>query len=394
MIGISKLYLGTVEASDPLRYGRLSSKLPSHMLQFSKDKKPVVVWNVTSRCNLKCEHCYAAVSGPQPELSTGQARAVLDDLATFGCPVVLFSGGEPFVRPDLLELAEYAVSKGLRVVFSTNGTLITGEKAAAIKRIGASYVGISLDGREAVHDAFRRTPGAYQGALRAIRICRDAGIKVGLRVTITRDNVQEIPAIFDLMEAERVPRLCLYHLVYCGRGAEIAARDLNAEERRRTVDLIIDRTVRLHNLGFQTEVLTVDNHCDGPYLYLRMKREGNPRAEDALRLLRMNGGNSTGLGIGCISWDGTVYPDQFWRNKPLGNVLEKPFSEIWGAPPVDSLLAQLRDRKTRLRGRCAHCRFLDICNGNFRARSEAATGSLWEPDPTCYLTDEEIAAPF
>ena len=288
-------------------------------------------------------------------------------------------------------MAEYAVSKGLRVVFSTNGTLITEEKAAAIKRIGASYVGISLDGREAAHDLFRRTPGAYKAALRAIRICRDTGIKVGLRVTITRDNVQEIPAIFDLMEAERVPRLCLYHLVYCGRGAEIAAQDLNVEERRRTVDLIIDRTARLHGLGFQTEVLTVDNHCDGPYLYLRMKREGNPRAEDALRLLRMNGGNSTGLGIGCISWDGTVYPDQFWRNKPLGNVLEKPFSEIWGNPPADSLLAQLRNRKPRLRGRCAHCRFLDICNGNFRARSEAATGSLWEPDPTCYLTDEEIA---
>ncbi|MBP5510989.1 MAG: radical SAM protein [Kiritimatiellae bacterium] len=391
MIGISKLYLGTVEASDPLRYGRLSNKLPSHMLQFSKDKKPVVVWNVTSRCNLKCEHCYAAVSGPQPELSTEQACTVLDDLAAFGCPVVLFSGGEPFARADLPELAEYAVSKGLRVVFSTNGTLITEEKAAAIKRIGASYVGISLDGREAAHDLFRRTPGAYKAALRAIRICRDTGIKVGLRVTITRDNVQEIPAIFDLMEAERVPRLCLYHLVYCGRGAEIAAQDLNVEERRRTVDLIIDRTARLHGLGFQTEVLTVDNHCDGPYLYLRMKREGNPRAEDALRLLRMNGGNSTGLGIGCISWDGTVYPDQFWRNKPLGNVLEKPFSEIWGNPPADSLLAQLRNRKPRLRGRCAHCRFLDICNGNFRARSEAATGSLWEPDPTCYLTDEEIA---
>lgn len=391
MIGISKLYLGTVEASDPLRYGRLSGRLPSHLLQFSKDKKPVVVWNVTARCNLTCEHCYAAVSGPQPELSTEQARGVLDDLAAFGCPVVLFSGGEPFVRADLLELAEYAVSKGLRVVFSTNGTLITEEKAAAIKRIGASYVGISLDGREAVHDRFRRTPGAYQAALRGIRICRDAGIKVGLRVTITRDNVQEIPAIFDLMEAERVPRLCLYHLVYCGRGAEIAAQDLNTEERRRTVDLIIDRTARLHELGFKTEVLTVDNHCDGPYLYLRMKREGNPRAEDALRLLRMNGGNSTGLGIGCISWDGTVYPDQFWRNKPLGNVLEKPFSEIWANPPEDSLLARLRDRKPRLRGRCATCRFLDICNGNFRARSEAATGSLWEPDPTCYLSEAEIS---
>ncbi|MBQ7188788.1 MAG: radical SAM protein [Kiritimatiellae bacterium] len=390
MIGISKLYLGTVEVSDPLRYGRASGKLPSHLLQFSKDKKPVVVWNVTSRCNLKCEHCYAAVPKVQPELTAEQAFAVLDDLAGFGVPVVLFSGGEPFTRPDILDLARYAASKKLRVVFSTNGTLITREVAEEIQKIGVSYVGISIDGGQAVHDRFRRMEGAFQAALNGIRNCRDAGIKIGLRVTITRDNVQEIPAVFDLMETEKVPRLCLYHLVYCGRGAEIADHDLTPEERRATVDLIIDRTKRLHDLGFQTEVLTVDNHCDGPYLYLRMLREANPRAGDVLSLLQMNGGNSTGLGIGCISWDGTVYPDQFWRNKPQGNVLEKPFSEIWGKPPEDSLLWQLRHRKERITGRCANCRFHSVCNGNFRARAEAATGDIWASDPTCYLTDEEI----
>jgi len=391
MIGISKLYLNKVEVSDPLRYGRQSAALPSHLLQFSEDKKPVVVWNVTSRCNLACTHCYASVGqNCGDDLNTQEAQAVIDDLAAFGAPVVLFSGGEPFVRPDILTLSRHAVAKKLRVVFSTNGTLIDKRLADEIKSVGVSYVGISIDGTEQVHDRFRACDGAFRKAIEGIRNCREAGVKVGLRVTMTRDNVGEIPAIFDLMEQERIPRICLYHLVYSGRGADLAAHDLSAEQRRATLDLIIDRTKLLHERGFPAEVLTVDNHCDGPYLYLRMVRERNPLADDVLTLLRMNGGNSTGLGIGCISWDGTVYPDQFWRNRPVGNVREKPFSAIWGKPEPGTLLAEIRQRKQRVTGRCATCRFLDVCGGNFRARAEAATGNLWGVDPACYLTDDEI----
>ena len=391
MIGISKLYLGKVEVSDPLRYGRKSSQLPSHLLQFSEDKKPVVVWNVTSRCNLSCTHCYAATDGLTGDLSTHEALAVIDDLAEFGCPVLLFSGGEPFTRPDILQLARHAAGKGLRVVFSTNGTLIDAPLAAEIKAIGVSYVGISIDGSEKTHDLFRACPGAFQRSLEGIRHCRDAGVKVGLRVTMTKDNVGDIAAIFDLMEAERIPRICLYHLVYCGRGAELASQDLSPDQRRAALDLIIARTARLHERGFPVEVLTVDNHCDGPYLYLRMTAEKNPRAEDVMTLLRMNGGNSTGNGIGCISWDGTVYPDQFWRNKPVGNVRSQRFSQIWGHPEPGSLLALLRQKKNHVTGRCVTCRFLDVCGGNFRARAEAATGDIWGVDPACYLTDDEIA---
>jgi len=393
MVGISKLYLGTVEVSDPLRYGRKSARLPSHLLQFSEDKKPVVVWNVTSRCNLSCTHCYASASAAGDELSTDEALALIDDLAAFGAPVLLLSGGEPLVRPDILTLARHAAGKGLRVVFSTNGTCIDARLAAEFKAIGLSYAGISIDGMEAVHDRFRACPGAFQRSLAGIRHCRDAGVKVGLRVTMTQDNVGEIPAIFDLMEAERIPRICLYHLVYCGRGADIAGHDLAAEQRRAVLDLIIERTAQLHARGFPVEVLTVDNHCDGPYLYLRMLRERHPLAENVMSLLRMNGGNSTGHGLACIGWDGTVYPDQFWRNKPVGNVREKKFSEIWGRPEPGSLLALLREKKKHVTGRCVTCRFLDVCGGNFRARAEAATGDLWGVDPACYLTDDEIAQP-
>ena len=391
MIGISKLYMGQAEASDPLRYGRLSANLPSHLLQFSRDKKPIVVWNITQRCNLKCKHCYAAGEPDvSKELTTEECRRAIDGFADFGCPVVLFSGGEPFSRPDLLDLAAYAREKGRRVVFSTNGTLITPAIAERIKAIGASYVGISIDGVRETHDAFRGVPGAYDRSLAAIRACRDAGVKVGLRVTLTRDNVREIPAIFRLMREERIPRICLYHLVYSGRGANLRANDLSHEETRAAVDRIIDEMKAAFDAGSPLEVLTVDNHADAPYLWLRMVREGNPRADDVLRLLRMNGGNSSGNGLSCVSWDGTVYPDQFWRDKPLGNVRERPFGEIWGNPPEGSFLAQLREKPLHVQGRCRDCRFLSICGGNFRARGEAATGDIWGEDPACYLTDEEI----
>lgn len=394
MIGISKLYMGQAEAADPLRYGRRSAHLPSHLLQFSVDKKPIVVWNITQRCNLKCKHCYAAgIADTSQELTHEEALRAIDGFAAFGCPVLLFSGGEPFIREDILDLAAYARQKGLRVVFSTNGTCITESIAKRIAEIGVSYVGISIDGVRETHDAFRGVPGAYDRSLAAIRYCREAGVKVGLRVTLTRANAKEIPAIFKLMREECIPRICLYHLVYTGRGAEIKADDLTHEESRAAVDCIINETKASFEAGHPLEVLTVDNHCDAPYLWMRMVKEGAPNADEVWKLLQMNGGNSSGNGLSCVSWDGTVYPDQFWRDKPLGNVKEKPFGEIWGNPPAGSLLDQLRHKPDYVTGRCKTCRFLNICGGNFRARAEAATGELWGEDPACYLTDEEITGP-
>jgi 12,18-didecarboxysiroheme deacetylase len=392
MIGISKLYCGTVEPSDALRYGRESSRMPSHLLQFSKDKRPVVVWNITRRCNLKCVHCYAQADDREfsDELTTDQGRALLDDLAQFGVPVILFSGGEPLVRRDLPELAAYAVEKGMRAVISTNGTLITPKTARNLKDIGLSYVGISIDGMQDVNDRFRGVKGAFNAALAGIENCQDAGIKVGLRFTINKFNVGEIPAIFDLLEEMDIPRVCFYHLVYAGRGSELVNEDLCHAETRKAVDLIIDRTRRLHEKGKPKEVLTVDNHSDGPYLYLRLLKENPERAREVLELLKMNEGNNTGRGIGCVSWDGNVHADQFWRHYSFGNVKDRPFSEIW-TDTSDPLMQRLKDKKKYVKGRCAACRWLDICGGNFRVRAEAVTGDVWAPDPACYLSDEEIA---
>ena len=393
MIGISKLYCGTVEPSDVLRYGAAGARLPSHLLQFSADKKPVVVWNATRRCNLRCVHCYSQSENRAypDELTTDEALVMLGDLARLGVPVVLFSGGEPMLRTDLLPLLEAAAALGMRTVLSTNGTLITERAAARLRGTSLSYVGVSLDGLRETNDAFRGVAGAFEAALRGIRHCREAGIKVGLRFTITRRNVREVDSLFDLVAAEQIPRICFYHLVYAGRGAALAAEDLDHAATRQVVDRIIDRTADLHRAGRPVEVLTVDNHADGPYLAMRMLREKHPRAASVLELLRMNRGNSSGLGIACISWDGAVHPDQFWRHATLGHVRERPFSEIW-TDPANPLLAKLRDKRPHLKGRCATCRFLDVCGGNFRVRAEAATGDLWAPDPACYLTDEEIAA--
>ena len=391
MIGISKLFCGTIEPSDALRYGRRSDRLPSHLLQFSQDKKPVVVWNMTRQCNLKCRHCYAQALSKKTtdELTTEEGKALLDDLSSYGAPVILFSGGEPVMRPDLPELAEYAVAKGMRAVISTNGTLITRELAKILKDIGLSYVGISLDGMEAVNDRFRGVSGAFNQALTGIRNCQEAGIKVGLRFTINRMNQDQVSPIFDLLKDEGIPRVCFYHLVYAGRGSQLIHEDLDHLQTRQVVDLIIDRTKELFAAGYEKEVLTVDNHADGPYLYRRLLKEGSSRAPEVLELLKMNEGNNSGRGIGCISWDGEVYADQFWRHYSFGNVLRRPFSEIW-QDTTEPLMGKLKDKKRHVTGRCAGCRWLDICGGNFRVRAEAASGDLWSPDPACYLTDGEI----
>ncbi|MBF0228031.1 MAG: 12,18-didecarboxysiroheme deacetylase [Desulfamplus sp.] len=391
MIGISKLYCSTVEPSDTLRYSRHSGKLPSHLLQFSSDKKPVVVWNMTRRCNLRCVHCYAQSEdiSYDNELNHEQSLSMIDDLAQFGVPVLLFSGGEPLVHPRLAEYAEYAVKKGMRAVISTNGTLITKEKAKILKDIGLSYVGISLDGLEETHDKFRGVKGSFQKALQGIRNCQEAGIKVGLRFTVNKRNVHEIPGIFDLLEEKEIPRACFYHLVYSGRGSAIANEDLSHHETRKALDLIMARTRDLHDRNLPKEILTVDNHADGPYLYLKLLNEDPIRAAEVLELLQMNEGNNSGRGFGCISWNGDVHPDQFWREKILGNVKERPFSEIW-TDATNEFLMKLKDKKSYVKGRCATCKWLAVCGGNFRARAESIKGDPWDHDPACYLTDDEI----
>jgi radical SAM protein with 4Fe4S-binding SPASM domain len=387
MISLTRLLGGPPAEGDRLRYGAAAGRDP-------EARGPVVVWNVTRRCGLACRHCYAAATdAPDPaELSTTEGMALLDDLAVMGCPAVLLSGGEPLDRPDLPELAAHATALGLRTALSTNGVRLDASLAARLKASGLAYAGISVDGKEAAHDRLRGRPGAYRRALAGLRAARAAGLKTGLRHTLTRDTLDQVDHLFDLLEAGEADRLCFYHLVPAGRADSLRVACPSATETRRALDRIFARTQALVARGGRQEVLTVDNHADGPYLVLGLQRRDPARAEVAQALLKTNGGNRSGSGLGCVSWDGTVFADQFWRTRPLGNVRVRPFHDLWRDPSI-RLLTELRSREGRVQGRCAACRFWDLCRGNLRARAEALTGDPWASDPGCYLTDDEIAMP-
>ena len=391
MLGVSRLLNGTVTEADTLRYGRRSDRGPAHLLHYSADKKPVVIWNATRRCNLSCMHCYSdshdrAYPG---ELTTEEGRALLDDLASFGAPTVIFSGGEPLIRPDVFELAQYATDRGLRAVLSTNGTLITEDVARRLRQVGFAYVGVSLDGIGALHDKVRGKKGAYAAALAGLQRCRDQGVRVGLRVTIHRKNVGELPALFDLLETEAIPRCCIYHLAYAGRGDRIRSYDLAPLETRAAIDYVFARTRDFHRRGVDKEILTVDNHADNPYLYLAVRREEPERAEEIYRLLAWNGGNQSGVAVASVNPQGSVHADAFSWHYSFGNVRERPFSAIW-TDTSEPRVAVFKERQGALKGRCRSCRFLDICNGNLRVRAERYFNDFLAPDPACYLTDEEI----
>jgi radical SAM protein with 4Fe4S-binding SPASM domain len=316
---------------------------------------------------------------------------MLSDFAEFGVPVVLLSGGEPLTRIDILDLAVYARSLGLRVTLSTNGTLITPYIAKRIAEIGVGYVGISLDGMEATHDSFRGQAGAFEAAMEGLRSCRAAGVKTGLRLTLTRHTVRDLDGLFEIVDREGIERVCFYHLVPSGRGRFLQDDMLTPRETRAVVETIIQRSDDYVRHGVPIEILTVDNHTDAAYLYLWALREKGPEVAERIRAVaRRSGGNRSGIAIAHVDFRGQVHPDQFWWQAALGNVRLKPFSTIW-SDPSNQLLLDLRDRKGLLKGRCHDCRFLDICNGNFRARAAAQTGDHWAPDPACYLSDEEIA---
>jgi len=391
MLGVSRLLNGTITPGDPQRYGRLTSEVPSHLLHYSLDKKPIVVWNLTRRCNLYCAHCYAdATDKPQPgEMTTAEGKRLIDDLADFGVPVLLLSGGEPLLREDLFELTAYAAGKRIRCVLSTNGTLITPEVARQIKEAGFSYVGVSLDGVGRVHDKIRGKKGAFEEALQGIRRCRDAGIPVGLRFTVHAMNVAELPAVFDLAEEEEIPRVCVYHLAYAGRGDKMRRFDLGPRQTRAAVDYIFQRSHDLHARGIEKDILTVDNHADNAYLYLRVQKEQPQRAEQVYQMLRWNGGNQSGIAVASVDPLGHLHVDQFSWHHSLGDVRRRPFAEIW-SDTSDPVMRVLKDRKPHLKGRCKVCKWLDVCNGNLRVRAERYFGDSLAPDPACYLTDEEI----
>ena len=352
---------------------------------------PVVIWNLIRRCNLTCKHCYS-ISGDVDfpgELSTEDVFEVMDDLKAFGVPVLILSGGEPLLRPDIFEISKRAKDMGFYVGLSSNGTLIDEATADRIAGIGYDYVGISLDGLRETHDRFRRRAGGFDEALGGIRLCRERGIKVGMRFTVTMDNADELPALLDLADDEGVQKFYLSHLVYAGRGNKNRGDDAAREVTRSTMDLMMDRAWKDASTGGNREFVTGNNDADGVY-FLFWVRQHFPEMEDHIRAkLAQWGGNSSGVNVANIDNLGIVHPDTFWWHYPLGNVKERRFSEIW-QDTSDPLMAGLKRHPRRIGGRCGACAYFDICGGNTRVRALQLTGDPWAEDPACYLDDQEI----
>ncbi|MDR2875588.1 MAG: heme d1 biosynthesis radical SAM protein NirJ [Methylobacillus sp.] len=356
-----------------------------------KPPGPVVIWNLIRRCNLTCKHCYSISADKDfaGELSTEEVFAVMDDLKKFRVPVLILSGGEPLLRPDIFDISRRAKQMGFYVGLSSNGTLITEDNIAQIADAGYDYVGISLDGIAATHDTFRRKVGAFDASLRGIRLCREAGIKAGVRFTLTQDNAHDLPALLQLTEDEGVDKFYLSHLNYAGRGNTNRARDAMRETTRRVMDMLFGAAWKSASEGQGREFVTGNNDADGVYL-LFWVRENFPHLEEHIRAkLAQWGGNSSGVNVANIDNLGEVHPDTFWWHYPLGNVRQRPFSQIW-QDVSDPLMAGLKAQPRKIKGRCGACAYFDICGGNTRVRALQLTGDPWQEDPACYLSDTEI----
>ncbi|WP_347311019.1 heme d1 biosynthesis radical SAM protein NirJ [Defluviimonas sp. SAOS-178_SWC] len=364
---------------------------PTPVRRRSGPVKPVVIWNLTRRCNLRCRHCYTTSADvPFPgELSHDQAMGVLDDLSAFRIPALILSGGEPLSRFDFFELAERARALNFRhLSLSTNGTRVA-EHADRIADLGFDYVGISLDGIGAVNDWFRGVEGAFDDALAGVRACKAKGIKVGLRFTITEDNAHTLTDMLDLCEAEGVDKFYLSHLVYAGRGDKHRGDDTAHARTRAAMDIIIDRAWDAVENGRPLEIVTGNNDADAVW-FLRWA-EGRFDAAKVAHVrdhLEAWGGNSSGLGVANIDPQGKVHPDTYWSDYTVGSVKEMPFSALWTG--ADPMLATLRQRPRPLKGRCGACAFQPVCGGNTRIRALQVTGDPWAEDPACYLSNAEI----
>ncbi len=398
MIDIGKIYCGGSSTGDGLRYGTEApvdahGNQPHEIQKSASERRPIVVWNTSRTCNLRCVHCYTDSDNKKypGELTTDEGLSLIDDLSTFNIPTLLFSGGEPLMRQDLFTLIEKATSKNIRPVISTNGTLIDRDTAQRIKDAGIVYVGISLDGMEEVNDKFRGKKGAFKRAMQGFENCKAVGQRVGLRLTLTRRNYQDLHQTFDFIEANGIDRACFYHLVYSGRGKDMFKDDLTHKESRHAMDIITERTEDFFRRGLDINILTVDDHADGVYLYLKAKEKDPEKAKEIRKLLSWNGGaaNSSGVGIANIDFFGNVHADQFWQDYTFGNIKERSFGDIW-LDESDKLMHGLKHKADYLKGRCRLCQFQDMCTGSMRVRGLRTYDDPWAPDPQCFISDEEI----
>ncbi|HEY5656389.1 MAG TPA: radical SAM protein [Myxococcota bacterium] len=350
---------------------------------------PVVVWNVCMHCNMGCPHCYAAaVSEPSPsDLSTQEALRLLEELAACGVRVVIFSGGEPLLRSDLFELLARATALGISPQLSTNGVFIDAGVAERLASAGVAYVGISIDGDRDFNDAYRAMNGGHAAAVRGLRCAKAAGLRTGLRMTLTRRNAHQVQEMVELADALSADRFYLSHLLYSGRGFHVAGDDLARSEARALLERVFELAEGLLRAEKPLRVVTGSNDSDGVFLLRWVERRyGAEPAAAVYRMLRERGGNSAGERMLNIDSRGRVHPDQFWRSAVLGDVREEGFAAILRHPLRD----QLRRRLEFITGRCATCGYRELCRGSHRERALARHRDAWASDPACVMEDAEI----
>jgi len=384
MIIFSKALADQATVWEALRASESCENVSPDLLRFSAQTKPVVMWNLTQRCNLACKHCYMDASREAgDEMPLEEGIHLVDGLAELKVPILIFTGGEPLLSRNFYPLAFHAREAGLRTVISTNGTLITPEVARLLAEAKIRYVGVSLDSSSPQrHDTFRGVVGAYDRALQGLKNARNAGLKTGLRITLTRDNWQDVPALLNLALEEDIPRFCLYHLVPTGRGAGMADRDVTPEQRRSVIRLLAEAAEELK--GKDIEILTTDSPMDGAYLLELLK--GDPRRDHVRELLTNAGGCSTGVKVANINHRGDVHPCHFMPHVVVGNVRERSFRDIWIDNPSPELQA-LRNIKSCLKGACGKCDYLDLCGG-CRQKAYYFNGDLLAEDPTRILESQ------
>ena len=384
MIPISVMVTGKGTVSRRIKgdYG------PGRPSRFSDVWRPVVSWNLTSACNLACLHCYirAGARGAR-ELTHEEAVDVIRQMSDLGVPLVLFSGGEPLMRPDVLDLIRETVDRGIKAALSTNGTLITEDVAGRLSRMGISYVGISLDSpRPEWHDSFRGVRGAFDMTMRGIRRSVEAGLDVGLRLTVTSRNAGDVVKMLRLAREIGARRVTFYHLSAAGRALELdRSWYMNAEQYSKFVDTLVEESRRYEG---ELEIETTMAPFDGIAIADRLSRDSK-EFRDMMDLVASQGG--CGRKIVSIYPDGTVRPCQFVDFMELGNVLKSPLREI--LDPSRKEVDYFANTQQYLTGpRCSSCPFRSVCKGGDRIRAYYLGGGLGADDPQCHLDVGSIAA--
>ena len=331
----------------------------------------MIAWEVTQRCNLSCIHCRASSEyGPyEGEFSTDQCLRLLDDIAAFSKPVIILTGGEPYLRDDIFEIASYGDQKGLRMVLATNGTLVTDEIAGRTRESGIKRVSVSIDGSNAEkHDAFRGVPGAFDGAMAGIETFKKAGVEFQINTTITRLNLDQIEEIFDMTIKLGAAAHHIFLLVPTGRAREMADQEIAPEDYEKTLNWFYEQSL--------TCPIQLKATCAPQYYRIFHQRKAKSQNTGS-PLHTMTRGCMGGSSFCFISSTGQVQPCGFLEID-CGRLKEKSFEDIWNNSPVFNELRDLRKYK----GKCGHCEFLKVCGG-CRARAYEITGDYLAEEPFC-----------